>query len=904
MDDFDRHSRHGRSSGGDRHDPNPRPRKRSRQQPEPRKKTPQARDPRTTSGSARTRSAATVARDGRNAAPRPRPNPGTRQPAGRKPTPAHRGKTGPRKPRSRWAKIARILLIIFVIGAVGALATVGIVYASVSRDLPDLQNPTRGQDQTSVIYDRNGDVITELFAEQNRTDVAFEQIPVQLRQAVISTEDQRYYEHKGVDPLGIARALWVDITQGKRHGGSTITQQYVVNTFIEREDTITRKIKEAILAYRLEKEFSKDEIITMYLNTIYFGHGAYGVQSAAETYFGKDVSDLTLAECAMIGGVIKSPGRYSPRIDPEAAKLRRDTVLGQMLELSYISQEEHDAAVAEEFTLAEPKVDVAVAAPYFLEWVKQTLIDTYGPDMVFKGGLHVKTTIDLHMQQAAEDAIAAELDQEGDPSASLVAVDPATGEVMAMVGGRDFATQQYNVAVQGQRQPGSSFKPFVLVTGLENDVSPEQTYESGPARLDIPGGQVWKVTGTSSGGPMRLRQATEKSVNSVFAQLILDVGAETVVETAHRLGITSDLEPNPAIALGGLEDGVTPLEMASAYATLANAGTHIAPHGILEVKDSEDKVLESAEPDVTEAIDPAVAYLTTDILKGVITKGTGTAAQIGRAAAGKTGTTQKYRDAWFCGYTPQLAASVWVGYVEGQIEMNDVHGRKVTGGSFPAEIWARFMKAALDGEPKLDFERPKGLTSATICLESGQIATDYCEKTGSALFLAGTTPIECELHTGPQEIELPNFIGMTKEAAIAALNKLLLVFKVEEQAMSGVPAGIVGDQDPRYPSTVTTDTVVTLYVSKGAPANEPPVASFVYSPTAPKPNEKVTFDASESEDDGDIVKYAWEFGDSSPLVEGVLVEHTFTTAGKYTVTLWVTDDTGQVTSLPLVIDVK
>lgn len=887
MDDFGRKNPNDRSSGANRGNPKPRPRQRSNSQPAAQKRA----------AAPRSRSQGAVKR-GTSPSSKPRTSAGARRP---------RGSATPRKTRppvSRWRKILRVFGILVAVGIIGGIIAVGAVYASVSRDLPDLKNPTKGQDQTSVVYDRTGAVLTELFAEQNRTDVTFDQIPALLRQAAISTEDQRYYEHKGVDPLGIARALWVDITQGKRHGGSTITQQYVVNTFVERENTITRKIKEAILAYRLEKEYSKDEILTMYLNAIYFGHGAYGVQSAADTYFGKDVGALTLAECAMLGGVIKSPGRYSPRNDPEAAKDRRDTVLGQMLEQGYIDQAEHDAAVAEPFTLAQPKVDVTTPAPYFVEWVKQTLIDEYGPDMVFKGGLQIKTTIDLKMQKAAEAAIAAELDQEGDPSASLVAVDPRTGEVLAMVGGRDFATQQYNVAVQGHRQPGSSFKPFVLVAGLESGTLPEQTYESGPARLDIPGGQIWKVTGSSAGGPMRLRQATEKSVNSVFAQLILEVGADAVVETAQRLGITSDVEAVPAIALGGLRTGVTPLEMASAYGTLANGGTHVPPYGVLEVKDAGGEVLRAAESEGTEVLSPAVAYLATDILKGVISKGTGTAAKIGRPAAGKTGTTQAYRDAWFCGYTPQLAASVWVGYVEGQIEMNSVHGRKVTGGSFPAEIWSRFMKAALEGQPSEEFKRPKGLTSANICLDSGQLATVFCEKTGSALFLAGKTPVECELHAGPTAVELPNFIGMTKEAAIALLNQLMLLFKVQEQEMAGVPAGIVGDQDPRYPSTVTTETVITLYVSKGAPAGKAPVASFTHAPQNPKPGDEVTFDGSSSTDDGDIVKYAWEFGDSSPLVEGVLVKHVFTTAGKYTVTLWVTDDSGAVSSLPLVIEVK
>jgi len=792
------------------------------------------------------------------------------------------------------------LLVLLLIGLVGGIAGC-VAYERLVDDLPDLSASSEPLAETSIIYDRTGAVLTELHAEQNRTNVPLASIPIQLRQGVLSTEDQNFYEHKGVDPFGIARALWVNVTKGKHHGGSTITQQYVVNTFIERENSLTRKIKEAILAYRLESQYSKDEILEKYLNAIYYGHGAYGVSAAAETYFGKDLSTLTTAECAMIAGLIKSPGDYSPRNDPEAAKTRRDTVLAQMLEQGYIDQTAHDAAVAEPFTLAAP-APVTTPAPYFVEWIKQSLIDDYGPDAVYKGGLRVKTTVDMAAQAAAEAAIVSVLDRPEDPSAAIVALDPKTGEVRALVGGKDFNAQQFNVATQGPRQPGSSFKPFVLITALEKGISPEQPYESADGSFPIPGGQIWNVSGHGS-GPMRLRVATAQSVNSVYAQVILAVGAEEVAKTAERMGITTPIRAVPAIALGAQE--VTPLEMASAYGTLANGGVHMEPHGIVEVADVTGKVLYSAPTAGTEAISPAVAYLTTDLLKGVITSGTGTAAKIGRPAAGKTGTTQEYRDAWFVGYTPDLVAAVWMGHVEGQVEMTNVHGKKVTGGSFPAQIWASFMKAALANVPASEFVQPKGLTGATICMDSGQLAGDLCPNKGSGLFLAASPPIPCELHVLPSAVDVPNLIGTLKADALTALTSLGLVAQVEEKPVSGVPAGMVSDQDPRFGGQLPVGSVVKVIVSTGSPKMEEPVAAFKFMPAAPKPGDAITFDAKSSSDpDGTIVKYAWEFGDGTPLVTGVEVAHTFTSAGSYTVTLWVTDDDDLVSSLPLTIEVK
>ena len=814
--------------------------------------------------------------------------------------------TRPRTPkkRTRWRAFWRVtLLVLLLLAMVGGVAGC-VAYQRLTEDLPDLSKGAEPLAETSVIYDRSGAVLTELHAEQNRTYVGLASIPLPLRQAVIATEDQNFYTHKGVDPFGIARALWVNITEGKRHGGSTITQQYVVNTFIEREDSVTRKVKEAILAYQLESRFSKDEILEKYLNTIYFGHGAYGVQAAAETYFGKDVSELTTAEGAMIGALIKSPGEFSPRNDPEAAKVRRDIVLEQMLEQGYIDQAALDASIAEPLTIAAP-APTTTPAPYFVEWVKQTLIDQFGPDAVFKGGLRVKTTIDMGMQAAAETAIPAILDRPEDPSAAVVALDPKTGEVRALVGGKNFDAQQFNVAVQGPRQPGSAFKPLVLAAGLAKGISPEQVYESAAGSFPIPGGQTWSVTGASAGGPMRLRVATEKSTNSVFAQLILAVGAQEVADTAKRMGITTPILAVPSIALGAQE--VTPLELASAYGTLANGGVHIPPHGIVEVSDAAGEILFTASPAGTEAIAPAVAFLTTDMLKGVITSGTGTAARIGRPAAGKTGTTQQYRDAWFVGYTPDLVAAVWVGHVEGQVEMTNVHGKRVTGGSFPAEIWAAFMKAALANVPASDFTAPRGITSATICLESGQLGGDFCPTKGSAIFLTSHQPVPCELHALPAAVDVPNLIGTMKPDAIALLLGLGLLADVEERPVSGVPSGMVADQDPKLGGQVPVGARVKLTVSTGSPRSAQPVAAFKFTPSSARPGEAITFDASASRNpDGPVMKYVWEFDDGTPPTSATeaIVQHTFTAIGEYDVTLWVTGDDGLTASVTHRVTVK
>jgi penicillin-binding protein 1A len=783
--------------------------------------------------------------------------------------------------------------------AIAAVAiAAGVMYAQVSSTLPDPTHQLKGIDQTTKVFDRKGRLIADLFAEQNRTSVPLDKMPATLRQAVIATEDERYYQHAGVDPLGIARALVTDIRKGdKAQGGSTITQQYVKNAFVGPERTLRRKISEALLAYRVEKNYTKDQILEMYLNTIYFGHGAYGVQTAAQVYFGKRIDALDTAESAMLAGVIKSPGRYSPYIDLEAAKGRRSVVLQQMLNQGYISAAALASSDEQPVKLTGLRRKSRVA-PYFMEYVKNLLVEQFGSEAVYRGGLRVETSLDLSMQTEAEDAIHAALDREDDPSAALVSIEPTSGEIRAMVGGREFDSQQFNVAVQGRRQPGSAFKPFVLVAALTDKVSPEQTYECGAVELSTGDGPVWKVTGAGGdrSGPMRLREATERSVNSVFAQLILQIGPDKVAAAAKRLGVVTPVRPLPAIALGGLEQGVTPLEMTAAYAALANGGVRTQPHGIMRVEDGAGKVLFSAKREATRVISPAVAYLTTDMLKGVITRGTGKAADIDRPAAGKTGTTQAYRDAWFAGYTPQLATVVWVGFPDTQREMTSVHDRKVTGGSFPAEIWQRFMERSLKGISALDFPEPDGLARMSTCLDTGMAATTACPNKADELFLDGETPKPCTTHVPPKPQSVPKVTGLTKDAATSAILKAGFTVLIVERPSDTVPAGLVVSQDPAANTSAAPKANVSIVVSTGLPASgadtgnpvarpEAPVAVISASDRSPKKGVPVTFDGSASH--GDIVALTWDFGDGR-TGRGVNVRHAFSRKGTFTVRLTVT----------------
>lgn len=612
--------------------------------------------------------------------------------------------------KKRRVRIAILLLSLLTIVVVGLVAGASSIVASAFTDLPTVNDPKIGQQpQKTKVYDAWGREVVQFYAE-NRENVRYDQISSWLVKAIVASEDERFYQHKGVDVKGIMRALAVDVASGRVvEGGSTITQQFVKNTLGTSERTLTRKLREAILAYRLEQRYpgrkGKDTILTMYLNTIYFGAGAYGVETASQVYFHKHAKNLTLYQAAFLAGMPQSPSSFSPYSDKKEALARRAEVLRKMLRNRFITREQYDSAINAKLRIFSPRGQQYSEAPYFFEYVKSLLIKKFGANMVFQGGLRVRTTLNPRMQLAAERAVSSTLYEKDDPAASLTAVDPKTGYIRAMVGGKNFAQSKFNLATQGRRQPGSAFKVFVLVTALQQGISPYDQYDSStPITIRLPG-KDWRVSNAEpgTGGMMTVADATAHSVNVVFAQMMMDVKPKKVVQTAHSMGIVSPLETLPAIALGGLGKGITTLDMASAYATLAMQGVRFPATAILEVKTANGKVLLKTRPKGKRVLTKAVASEATRMLEGVITGGTGRNANIGRPAAGKTGTSQTYRDAWFCGYTPDMAAAVWVGYAKRQVPMYSVHGMRVFGGTFPAEIWRKFMETVLEDTPANGF---------------------------------------------------------------------------------------------------------------------------------------------------------------------------------------------------------
>ena len=564
--------------------------------------------------------------------------------------------------------------------------------------------------QRSYIHASDGTILARLYFE-NREDVPLDEVPKHIRDAIIAIEDERFYSHNGVDYYGIARALLANIKSHRIvEGGSTLTQQYIKNTIGEKDKTLARKLKEAILSYRLEKKYSKEEILEAYLNTIYFGQGAYGIEAAAQVFFGKKASEMTVAEGALLAGLTKSPLEFSPYNNPDKAFYRQAVVLNKMAKLGFITNEQAEAAKIEHLTLV-PKKEEVVLAPYFVEHVKQELIQEYGVEKVFTGGLHIYTTLDIRAQKNAENAIATTLNRKKDPEAALISICPQNGHILAMVGGRDFKDVKYNLAVQGKRQPGSSFKMFVLVTALEQGYGPNDRFNSAsPQVIKIspnPKDDPWKVRNCegSGHGMMTLRDGSVNSVNTVYANVTMKVGAENIIKTAAKMGIKTPLDPYPSIGIGGLTIGVSPLEMASAYGTLANGGVHVEPFAITKIVDFDGTVIRQAKPEGKQVIDENIAYQASDILRGVVERGTATRARIGRPVAGKTGTNQLYRDAWFVGYTPTLVTAVWMGHPEAQISMYNVHGRRGFGGIIPATIWAKHMRSMVKGTPVLDFPK-------------------------------------------------------------------------------------------------------------------------------------------------------------------------------------------------------
>ncbi len=669
--------------------------------------------------------------------------------------------------------------------------------------LPDINDPNAfSVAQTTKVYSADGVLLANLYLE-NRRVVPLDQISPHLLHAVVAVEDERFYQHNGVDFPGIARAAVTNIATGRQEGASTLTQQYIRNTILadERfEISYRRKVREAYLAMELEKKHSKDEILALYINTVYYGEGAYGAEAAALTYFNKHAVDLTVAEAALMAGLPQSPGRLSPYDNADGAVSRRQWVLSKMHEQGYITSEEYEAAKIEGLALQRsPELDEGgiYAAPYFVAHVKKVLQEQYGTSLVFKGGLTVYTTLDTRLQTYAEEAVRGVLDRPEDPDCALVAIEPSTGYIKALVGGRDWNANKFNFATQAKRQPGSSFKVFTLVTALEEGMPPTRKIDSSSPAVIPTGGRPWKVGNAEGGGGkgyITLQQATVGSVNTAFARLIAEIGADKVARTARRMGVETEIEPFLSITLGSQE--VTPLEMASAFGTLAADGRHYPQTAVTKIIDSSGTTIFEASPTGEQVISHSIAYAATQILKGVITSGTATRANIGRPAAGKTGTTQDYRDAWFVGYTPQLSCSVWMGYTP-ERPMRNVHGRKAFGGTFCAPIWHDFMQRALADQPKLDFNPAP--------------APDYTWK---------------KTWEVPNE-SVPSLIGMTQAEAIAVLSDAGYEYQVTSTYSDTVPSGRVAGQTPGPGAKADpAKTVVTISISNGPDPNRapPPVA--------------------------------------------------------------------------------
>jgi penicillin-binding protein 1A len=595
-----------------------------------------------------------------------------------------------------------------------------------------LAGDARPVPETSQVLAADGSVVTDLHAGENRDAVPLAQIPKRLQDAVVAIEDERFWFHAGVDLRAVARAAVENASEGRvAEGGSTITQQYVKNELLGSERTVRRKVQEASLAYHLEQRYSKERILELYLNTIYFGNGAYGVEAAAREYFGVPVDDLDLAQAALIAGLISSPTTLDPYDHADRATARRRAVLEKMVELGTATRADADAAADAPLGLRTKPTDERYAAPYFVERVKRFILDDprFGAtpkdrrDLLFGGGLRIHTTLDLARQAQAEQAVANVLTEPAkDPEAALVAIEPDTGYVRAFVGGRHFfdggAQGKFDLAAQGARPAGSSFKPFVLAAALEKRIALSKTYDA-PSRLTLALGksrQVWQVDNYEGGGGGRqnLVEATVQSTNTVYAQLIVDVGPKAAVDLAARMGVRSPLLPYESAVLG--TNDVSPLDMAAAYSTFANRGVAVAPTFVTKVIGRDGEILYQHKHEERRVLDANVADTAVAVMRQVVERGTGVAAKIGRPVAGKTGTGQEWRDAWFVGFTPDLVSSVWVGFPDGQVSMVPPTTRtRVTGGSWPARIWQLFMGQALADVPVTDFHAPpQGAFGTTI----------------------------------------------------------------------------------------------------------------------------------------------------------------------------------------------
>jgi penicillin-binding protein 1A len=643
-----------------------------------------------------------------------------------------------------------------------------------SRDLPSMERLEMIEPSLKTrILARDSTVIKE-FYEQNRVYVPLDEIPILVQKTFLAVEDRRFYQHSGIDMQRLFVTIWKDLIHWSRaQGASTITQQISTDLFLnKKEQTFSRKIREALLAFKIERTYSKDEILEMYLNQIYFGEGTYGIEAASRKFFGKSVRDIGLNQMALLAGLPKNPGGYNPFANPERAVRRVSLVLGAMEEFGVITEAQRDSLRECSLDLVQKVSDDRDFAGYFAEQIRIILEEKYGARSVYRDGYTVYTTLDARLQRAAEvnlerwlreietayglkltrarcEAAAAQGNKIAPEylQGALAAIDPRNGHVLAMIGGRDFRETQFNRAVQAPRQPGSAFKPFVYLAAIENGYNPSDIILDTPLVVELPNGDVYKPRNYDQKfhGAVSLREALSRSINIPSIKLIQALGPPSVIAVAKRMGIKTRLQNVLSLALGASE--VTLLDLTSAYGVLAAEGMRAEPMTILRIEDRNGNTVEEYREFHEEALAPDVSYMITDMLTSVIDEVQGTAANVRRygldiPVAGKTGTTDEYTDAWFIGYTPEIVIGVWTGFDERKSIGNGMTGARVA-----LPIWIETMKAAYPGNRGPDFNRPPNIIEELVCQESGLLSTPYCPKLSREIFIEGNEPTrQCDMH--------------------------------------------------------------------------------------------------------------------------------------------------------------
>jgi penicillin-binding protein 1A len=768
-------------------------------------------------------------------------------------------------------------MVVMRLRVITLCAIVVLLSSSCSYEPEDVAPQIPDNAQSSKIFAADGTLITTLHGEQNRVEVPLDQIPLVMQRAVIAIEDERFYEHPGVDLRALLRAAQRNAESGQvQEGGSTITQQLIKQTLLDSGRTVSRKLQEASLAFELERRYTKDRILTIYLNTIYFGNGAYGVEAAAETYFGKKIGQVGPSEAATIAALIQAPSVYDPLRHPDSALARRNLVLSKMAELGFLGATDHAAAEASPLGLAATPTEQRYPAPHFVDEVKKVVLNDprFGSTLearqklLFDGGLRIHTTIDLSMQAAAEQAIAEVLpDPATEPEAALVSIDPSSGYVRAMVGGRDYfgasASAKCNLAIGCKKNPGrgtgSAFKPVVLATALAQGIPLTEVLTApGCISLPVPGtNQIWTPCNADPGegapGGTNLVEGTVHSFNTLYAQLILQVGTDNAVAMAKKLGITTELEAVPSAVLGS--NDATVLDMASVYGTFANRGIHVAPTLVTKITTADGTVLYEHEHTQQKVLAAGLADTVSSVLTQVIERGTGRSAKLDRVAAGKTGTGQDYKNAWFCGYTPDLATAVWVGFPLEEVAMTPPSTRiTVYGGTWPAQIWRAFMSSALVNRPPQSFIEATTTTTVPpptsavpspptvvpkvvgMSLEEGTAALRAAGFQVARVWVAGTdrppgqitgqspaggtsapagSTIALEAEAGASgTVTVPNVVGMTIDEATSAIGAAGLAILVRQQPQPAdlppVGPGRVWRQTPGTGASAAKGSIVTI----------------------------------------------------------------------------------------------